>query len=61
MGMSGHVSAAPLRACVKVDECCDSFSVGTLTCVKTLETCVKSIFATKCVRSAIVDHFLLFW
>jgi hypothetical protein len=42
VGMSGHVSAGLLRACVKVDDCCDMFSMGTLTYVKTLETCVES-------------------
>jgi hypothetical protein len=56
MGMSGHVCAGPLRAYVKVDNCCDPFSLGTLTCIKTLETCV----VTEYVRSAIVGHFLLF-
>jgi hypothetical protein len=25
MGMSGQVSADPLRACVMVDDCCDPF------------------------------------
>jgi hypothetical protein len=43
MGMSGHVSASPLRACVNVDDCCDPFSVGTLTYVKMIETYVKSV------------------
>jgi hypothetical protein len=37
------VSAGPLRARVKVDDCCDSFPVGTLTFVKTLEMCVESV------------------
>jgi hypothetical protein len=36
----------PLRACVKVVDCCDPSSAGTLTYVKSLETCVKSAFAT---------------
>jgi hypothetical protein len=47
----------PLRACVKVADCCDTYSMGTLTCVKMIETCVESIFATICVRFAIADHF----
>jgi hypothetical protein len=47
--LSGHVSAGPLRACVKVDECFDLSSVGTLTWVKMIETFVESAFATDCV------------
>jgi hypothetical protein len=39
----------PLKACVKVAECCDPSSTSTLTCVKTIETCVESAFATVCV------------
>jgi hypothetical protein len=61
MGMGGHESASPLKACLKVDDCCDLFFAGKLTDVKMIETCVESIFATECVRSTIVDHFLLFW
>jgi hypothetical protein len=30
---SGHESAGPLRACVKIADCCDSSSSTTLTCV----------------------------
>jgi hypothetical protein len=33
IGMNGHVSAGPLRACVKVSDCCDPSSVGTLTMI----------------------------
>jgi hypothetical protein len=44
MGMSGHESAGPLRACVKVDNCCDPFSVCTLTCVKTLVTVLRAFY-----------------
>jgi hypothetical protein len=51
----------PLRASVKVADYCDPSSVGTLTCFKTVETCVDSAFATVCVRSAIAGRFLLFW
>jgi hypothetical protein len=43
MGTSGNESAGPLRECVKVDDCCDLFSGGTLTLVKTIETTVKSV------------------
>jgi hypothetical protein len=50
----------PLRACVKVADCCDQFSVGILTCVKTIEMCVESAFTTVCVLSAIAGYFLLF-
>jgi hypothetical protein len=51
----------PLRTCVKVSNCCDPPYTGTLTCIKIVETCVESTFATVCVRSAIVGCFLLFW
>jgi hypothetical protein len=51
----------PLRECVKVDDCCDPSSARTLICVKTIETSIQSTFATVCVRSTIVDYFLLFW
>jgi hypothetical protein len=40
--MIGHVSAAPLRVCVKVVDYYDPSSVGTLICMKSLETCVES-------------------
>jgi hypothetical protein len=36
----------PLRACVKVADYCDPSSAGTLTCIKSLETCIESAFAT---------------
>jgi hypothetical protein len=51
----------PLRAYVKVADCCDSSSAGTLTCFKIIETCVESAFATVYVRYIIADCFLLFW
>jgi hypothetical protein len=38
-----------------------SISSGTLTHIKTIETCVESAFATVCVRFAIASHYLLFW
>jgi hypothetical protein len=50
----------PLRACVKVADYCDPSSAGSLTCVKMIETCVESTFATVCVRSAIAGCILLF-
>jgi hypothetical protein len=50
----------PLRACVKVADCCDPSSIGTLTCVKMIETCVESAFATVCVRFTIADRFFCF-
>jgi hypothetical protein len=46
---------------VKVDDCCDPFSVGTLTYIKSIETCVESAFTIECVRSAIAGCFILFW
>jgi hypothetical protein len=46
MDMSGHISASPSFACVKVDDYCDLFSTGTLTCVKIIEIFVESAFAT---------------
>jgi hypothetical protein len=42
--MSGRESAGPLRACVKLADCCDPSSTGTLTCVTSLETCIESDF-----------------
>jgi hypothetical protein len=58
--MIGHVSAGPLRACVKVANCCDPSSTGTLTCVKSLETCAESAFATVSERFAIANCFFGF-
>jgi hypothetical protein len=54
-GMSGHESTRPLKSMFYPS------TVGILTSVKSLETCVVSAFATECVRSVMVDHFLLFW
>jgi hypothetical protein len=51
----------PLRECVNVADCYDPSFVGTLTCVKMIETCIESAFTTICVRSAIAGCFLLFW
>jgi hypothetical protein len=51
----------PLRECVNVADCCDPSSAGILTCVKMIETCVESGFATVCMRSTIAGCFLLFW
>jgi hypothetical protein len=43
VGMSGHKSAGPLRACVKVADYSDPTSTGTLTCIKSLETFVSML------------------
>jgi hypothetical protein len=51
----------PLRACVKVADCCDPSFTGTLTCIKMIETCVENAFTTVFVRSTIAGGFLLFW
>jgi hypothetical protein len=45
---------------MKVVDCCDLSSVGTLTCVKMIKTCVESAFATVCVRLIIADHLFCF-
>jgi hypothetical protein len=42
MGLSGHVSGGPFMACVKVDNCCDPFFAGTLTCAKSLEMMLRA-------------------
>jgi hypothetical protein len=42
-GLSGHESAGPLRACVKVADYYDPTFVGTLTCIKSLETFVRAL------------------
>jgi hypothetical protein len=58
------VSTSVLVLCghfVKNDDWCDPSSAGTLTRVKTIETCVESAFATVYVQSAIAGYFLLFW
>jgi hypothetical protein len=41
--MIGHASAGPLRECVKVTNCYDPSSAGTLTHAKSLITCVESV------------------
>jgi hypothetical protein len=46
---------------VKVVDCYDLSSAGTLTCVKTIEMCVESASVTVYVQSAIAGCFLLFW
>jgi hypothetical protein len=58
--MVGHTSAGPLWACVKIVDCCDPSSTGTLTCVKSLETFVESTFAIVPERSAIGECFFSF-
>jgi hypothetical protein len=47
----------PLRACVNVDNYCDPSSVGILTCVKMIEMCIESAFATLSERFAVADCF----
>jgi hypothetical protein len=59
--MSGYFGPGPLWTWVKNDDWFDPSSIGTLTHVKMIETCVESAFATVCVQSAIVGCFLLFW
>jgi hypothetical protein len=46
---------------VKVADCCDQFSVGTLTFARSIETCVESGFVTviRMIRNS--ESFLLFW
>jgi hypothetical protein len=39
-GMIRHTSAGPLRACVKVVDCCAPSSAGKQTRAKSLVTCV---------------------
>jgi hypothetical protein len=53
-GMSGHKSARPPKGLLY------PFSACTLTCVKSLVTCVESVFATITERFTIADCFLLF-
>jgi hypothetical protein len=48
MGMSGHVNAGHLWACVKVDDFCDPTSTGTLNHVKPLEYVYECAFTTDC-------------
>jgi hypothetical protein len=58
--MIGHTSAGPLWACVKVTDYYDTSSECALTCIKTIETCVESAFATVCVRFTVDDRFFCF-
>jgi hypothetical protein len=58
--MSEYVRTGPLQTWVKNDNWFDPSSAGTLTCVKMIETCVESAFATVCVRSSIAGSVLLF-
>ncbi len=51
----GDVSEKPMMGMIYPS------SAGTLTRVKTLETCVESAFATVYVQSAIAGCFPLFW
>jgi hypothetical protein len=47
MGLIGHASAGPLRACVKVTDCCDPSAIGTLTHAKSLVMCVRKLTGPK--------------
>jgi hypothetical protein len=59
--MSGYFDTDPLWTWVNNDILFDPSFAGTLTHVKTIETCVESAFAMVCAWSAIADCFLLFW
>jgi hypothetical protein len=48
-GMIGHFGAGPIWACLKVDDCCDPSSAGTLTHINSLENVCKRAFTTDCV------------
>jgi hypothetical protein len=59
--MSGYFSTSPLWTWVKNNYWFYPSSVGTLTYVKIIETCVESAFTTIHVWSTITCCFLLFW
>jgi hypothetical protein len=59
--MSEYFGTGPLWTWVENDDWCDPSSAGTLTRVKTRETCVENASATVYVQSAIAGCFLLFW
>jgi hypothetical protein len=59
--MSEYFGTCSLWTWVKNDDWFDQSSVGILTRVKIIETCIESDFATVCVQSTIVGCFLLFW
>jgi hypothetical protein len=42
---------------VKVANRCDPSTASTLTCVKSIETCVENTFATISKRFVLADHF----
>jgi hypothetical protein len=46
---------------VKIADCYDPFSTGTLTYVKMIETCVENAFTTVSERFVIADHFSFVW
>jgi hypothetical protein len=58
--MSGHKSVGPLSSYVKVADCYDPSSIGTLICVKSLEMFWESAFAPISNQFVIADHFFLF-
>jgi hypothetical protein len=59
--MSEYFGIGLLWTWVKIDDWCDPSSAGTLTRVKTIETCLESTSGTVCVQSAIAGCFILFW
>jgi hypothetical protein len=50
----------PIRAFVKVADCCDPCSASTLTCIKPLETFCESAFATVPEQFTIMGYFICF-
>jgi hypothetical protein len=49
MGMIGYFGIGLIWACMKVADCCDPSSAGTLTCIKSIEYVCECIFASDCV------------
>jgi hypothetical protein len=48
VGRIGYFSTGPIWACMNVADCCDPSSVGTLTCVKSIEYIFECVFSTNC-------------
>jgi hypothetical protein len=60
MGMSGHESASPLRACVKIADYCDPSYTDTLTHVKSLVMVLRAFcHCIHVIRNS--RSFILFW
>jgi hypothetical protein len=53
-------SVLVLWTCVNVDDCCNPFSTGTLTHVKSIEYVCECIFATDCAQPAMVGYSFYF-